>query len=131
MYSEIAQLFSIIAIVIYIYFTTRAKIPLLVIFFAFSYAVYFLVTETLLAHLKKPNTSISFESPIFGLVMFLIQIFIPLSVYILLLGIRISRKDAYSVEQQNLRSIVSLSKRNIIFWSLIVLLIAGGFFLDH
>ena len=131
MYLEIAVLISIILIVLYIYFTTRSKISILVICFAIFYAAYFYITESILDSLKNTYPNISFESPFVGFIIMLFQIFIPLGVIAMMIGIRLSKGDTYLAERQNFKAVLRFTKKNIFFWILVMSIILLGYLLER
>ena len=125
MYSTYAELLSFLLIIAYLYRKTKERITLWVL----SY-ILFLVSSATLFRVFFPN--VPFFSPTLEYTIFLIIVGIPFLVLVVLIGAEIERRRTRGAveNKRSLSSIFKLSKDNIIFWTIIVLINLVAFLLE-
>lgn len=122
MYFKFTKIISMLLIAAYIYKKTKDRIAL----WALSF-VLFLIIITMLFRIYLPD--VSFGSPTIEYTIFLLIVGIVFIVLIIKIGVEAEKRR--SDVGKNISSIFQLSKENIIFWTIIVLINLIGFLLDR
>lgn len=121
MYFKFAKILSMLLIIAYLYKKTKDRIALWV----FNFALFLIISITLF---RVIFPDIPFVSPTIEYTVFLIVVGIAFIVLIIKIGIEAEKRRA-DIEK-NISSIIQLSKDNIIFWTIIVLINLIAFLLD-
>ncbi len=122
MYFKFVKMLSMLLIIIYLYKKTKDRIFLWVLIFALL-----LVSSTTLFRIYFPD--IQLGSPTVEYTILLIGIGVAFIILVILIGIEAEKRRA-DIEK-NIRSIIQLSKDNIIFWTTIILMNIIAFLLDR
>ncbi len=128
MYSNIAELISLLLLIGYLYVKIKDKIALWLLGYAF-----YLICCLFLFRLIYPN--VPFISPTIEYMGFLFITGLPFLVIIVLIGVETEkrRSGAIAIEEQtkDMKKIFNISKGNIIFWAIIVLINLIAFLLEN
>jgi hypothetical protein len=122
MYSNIAELLSVISAIVYYYRKTKDRVAIWILGYAS-----FLATAAILFRKFYPH--IPFVSPTLEYMVFLSIVGIPFLVVIVMVGVEIEKQRTKTPEvyQKNRKAIFKLTRDNVIFWSIIVFINLAAF----
>ena len=123
-YSNTAELLSVIAAIIYYFKKTHDR----VVVWSFSYLSFLTISAITF---RKLYPDIPFVSPTLEYMIFLFIVGIPFLVLVVMIGVEYDKQKTKRPEdyEKNRTAIFSLTKGNLIFWSIIVLINVAAFLL--
>lgn len=126
MYANYAELLSLLLVIAYVYKKIRDKITLWVLGYMLFLGCCILIFRLIYPH-------VPFFSPTIEYGGFLLTVGIPFLVLIVIVGVEVERRRKSSIGKEPVRDvsvIFHLTKENIIFWSIVILINLIAYLLD-